>query len=234
MPLTERPWLGLALIVLAATGCATATPSASPTEAAPTEAAAPSPTGDDGTQPSPPGLALPEPGRPFDPAMLLAVMRESRRPGGVPDEIETDAIATALAGAIWTFDGQPWTTTSASGSCGPEVCTLEIAGVRDGMTGDDLWVFAVTPATGAVEVVSAELRSLPAKVPDAVDELVRSLDANESLAGMLLTSLKWLPPPDEWGFVASYRSGGEEGSCGVDVTLDAVHAVIVSEQRLGC
>lgn len=161
-------------------------------------------------------------------------MRESRRPGGVPDEIETDAIATALAGAIWTFDGQPWTTTAIGGSCGPESCTLEIAGVRDGMTGDDLWVFAVIPATGSVEVVSAELRVLPTEVPVFVDQLVRSVDAAGSVTGMLLTSLKWLPPPDEGMFVASYRTGGEEGSCGVDVTLDAARSVVVSAQSLGC
>jgi hypothetical protein len=221
------------VIVLAATACAAATPSDTPTQA-PTPTAAPSPTDEAEAQPTPPGVALPEPGRPFDAAMLLAAMRESRRPGGVPDEIETDAIATALAVAIWTFDGRPWTTTAAGGSCGPDSCTLEVAGVRAGMTGDDLWVFAVSPATGSVEVVSADLRSLPADVPIAVGELVRSSDADRSLAGMLLASVRWLPPPAEGTFVASYRSGGEEGSCGADVTLDAVHAVIVSEQSLAC
>lgn len=216
-----------------ATGCTVAAPSATPTSS-PSSTVVVSPTDDDGTPTSPPGIALPEPGRPLDAATLLAVMRESRRPGGVPDEIETDAIAGALAGAIWTFDGLPWTTTAAGGSCGPETCTLEIAGIRDGMTGDDLWVFAVSPASGSVEVVSAELRSLPAEVPVAVDELVRSVDADGSLAGMLLTSVKWLPPPDAGRFLASYRSGGEEGSCRVEVTLDAAGGVIVSEQRLGC
>jgi hypothetical protein len=226
------------VIALAATGCAIATPSTTPPEATPTatatEAAAPSPTDEDGTHASPAGIALPEPGRPFDAATLLAAMRESRRPGGVPDQIETDAIASALAGAIWTFDGQPWTTTAIGGSCGPQSCTLEIAGVRDGMAGDDLWVFAVSPTTGSVEVVSAELRVLPAEVPAAVDELVRSLDSAGSVEGMLQTSLTWLPPPDEGTFVASYRSGGEEGSCGVDVTLDADRAVVISAQSRGC
>jgi hypothetical protein len=51
---------------------------------------------------------------------------------------------------------------------------------------------------------------------------------------MLLTSLKWLPPPSDGTFVASYRSGGEEGSCGVDLTLDAARAVVVSAQSPGC
>ena len=196
--------------------------------------AASSPADQDETaQLSPPELTLPEPGRPFDAATLLAAMRDSRRPGGVPDELETDAIAAALADAIWTFDGRPWTTTAASGSCGPERCTLEVAGARTDMTGDDLWVFSVTPATGSVEVVSAELRSLPDEVVVVVDQLVRALDADGSLTGMVPTSLKWLPPDGET-FVASYRSGGEEGSCGADVALDANGPVIVSEQSLGC
>jgi hypothetical protein len=235
---TERPFLGLSVILLAVTGCAAATPSATRSPAAATEAASATPTPTPGDevepQPSPPGLALPEPGQPFDAATLLAAMRESRRPGGVPDELETDAIATALAGAIWTFDGQPWTTTTVSGSCGPSTCTLEVAGVRADLAGDDLWVFAVSLAPGSVEVVATDVRALPAELPIAVDELVRSLDTDRSLAGMLLTSLKWLPPPDDGRFLASYRSGGEEGLCGVDVTVDAVNSVIVSEQRLGC
>jgi hypothetical protein len=223
---------GLALIVMIGTACATqprptiADPTASMKSDEPLEASS--------TRASPVAIELPEPGRPFDAATLLAAMRESTRPGGVPDEIETDVIAAALADAIWTFDGRPWTTTAASGSCGPDTCTLEVAGARTDMTGDDLWVFSVTPTTGSVEVVSAEMRSLPDEVAVVVDQLVRALDADGSLSGMIPTSLKWLSPPDDGTFVASYRSGGEEGSCGVDVTLDANEAVIVSEQSRGC
>lgn len=223
---------GLALIVMIGTACAT---QPRPTIADPTAAVkSDEPLEASSTRASPVGIELPEQGRPFDAATLLAAMRESTRPGGVPDEIETDAIAAALADAIWTFDGRPWTTTAASGSCGPETCTLEVAGARRDMTGDDLWVFSVTPTTGSVEVFSAEVRSLPDEAAVVVDQLVRALDADGSLSGMIPTSLKWLPPPDDGTFVASYRSGGEEGSCGVDVTLDADEAVIVSEQSLGC
>jgi hypothetical protein len=237
--LTERPLLGLAAILLAVTGCGTAAPSIALTEATATLTAsatdaAPSPSDEVEPQPSPPALALPAPGQPFEPPALLAAMRESRRPGGVPDQLETDAIATALADAIWTFDGQPWTTTAVGGSCGPETCTLEIAGVRADLAGDDLWVFAVSPATGSVELVAAELRALPAELPIAIDALVHSLDTDGSLAGTLLASVKWLPPPDDGRFLASYRSGGEEGSCGVDVTLDAINGVILALQPLGC
>ncbi|MGH2417958.1 MAG: hypothetical protein ACRDFY_06465 [Candidatus Limnocylindria bacterium] len=234
--MTERPWLVLVALVAIATGCVTEAPSAaSSTEPSPeassapirSTAAAPTPT-------SSSVIALPQPGRPFDAAAILAAMRDSRRPGGVPDEIETDAIAIALADAVWTFDGAPWTTTAAGGSCGPQTCTLELAGTRDGLAGDDLWVFSVSPATGRVEVVSAELRSLPADLPAVLDGLVRTLDVDGSLSSLIPTSVKWLPPPAGSAFVVSYRSGGEEGSCGADVTLDALGGAIVAEQVVGC
>ncbi|HEX7197446.1 MAG TPA: hypothetical protein VF364_11515, partial [Candidatus Limnocylindria bacterium] len=57
---------------------------------------------------SPKAFDLPEAGRPFDAEAILAAMRDSRRPGGVPDEMQTDAIAAAVADAIWTIDGEPW------------------------------------------------------------------------------------------------------------------------------
>jgi len=180
------------------------------------------------------GIDLPQPGHPFDASALLEAMRNSMRPGGVPDQIETDPIAAALAEAIWTFDGQPWTTMAAGGSCGPDSCTLEVAGSRTDLTGEDLWVFAVAPATGSVQVVSSEVRSLPEDMLVRLDELARNIVQDGSLDGMVLTSVRWLPPPEAERFVLSYRSGGEEGSCRIDRTIDAVSATIVSEQVVSC
>lgn len=180
------------------------------------------------------GLALPEPGRPFDAATLLDAMRESRRPGGVPDELETDAVASALAEAIWTLGGEPWSSVSAGGSCGPDTCTLEIAGAEDGAQGDDLWVFDITPATGAVRLETTDLRSLSPDLVGYIGELTRSLVPVAELDGLILTNVGWLPPPDGGQFVVSYRSGGEEGSCGVDVTIDATVPEIVSGGSANC
>ncbi len=180
------------------------------------------------------GVALPDPGRPFDATTILEAMRDSRRPGGVPDELETDAIATALADAIWTMDGEPWTTMSTGGSCGPQSCTLEIAGAGTGAPGEDLWVFEVSPDIGDVGVMSADLRSVPSELVDQLDALTRFLFDRRPLADLALTNVRWLPPPDESQFVLSYRSSGEEGSCGADITVDAMVPNVVSDQILDC
>jgi hypothetical protein len=233
--------LPIALIVLVSAACSTVGP-VLPTVPEPTPSDGPTAPIEPTEEPVVATLAAPsftavdlsEPGRPLDAATLLAAMRDSRRPGGVPDQMETDAIAGSLANAIWTFDGGPWTTMAAGGSCGAESCTLEIAGSRTGIPGEDLWVFAVVPATGSVAVVSAELRSLPDDLLTRLDELTRKIVQAGNLDGMLLTSVRWLAPPETDRFVLSYRTGGEEGSCRVDYTLDAGHATIVSEQAANC
>lgn len=161
-------------------------------------------------------------------------MRDSRRPGGVPDELETEAIADAVAGRIWTLDGEAWTTTTAGGSCGPRTCTLEVAGARPDSEGDDLWVFEVEPATATVEVVSTDLRALPPALVDHLDELTRSIFPG-TLQGLHLTNARWLPPPEESQFVVSYRYGDEERSaCGADITVDAAVRRVVSDRSLDC
>lgn len=221
----------VALAILLAACNEVAPPSSTPgpirgASAMPSETTTSSPTGE--------GVALPEPGRPFDAATLLAAMRDSRRPGGVPDELETDAIATALADAIWTVDGRPWTLVSASGSCAPSTCTLELSGAPEGALSDDLWVFEVTPASGSVQPQGTDLRSIPTDLVGSLDRLARSSAARAIIDPLILTNARWLPPPDDGQFVLSYRSGGEEGSCGVDLTIDAIAADVVSGDSSEC
>ncbi len=178
--------------------------------AAPTPSSTPAPT---------PLLALPQPGRPYDAAAVLEAMRTSRRPGGVPDEVETPPIAAAIAERIWTFDGSPWPSLTAGGSCGPDRCTIELAGTPAGALGEDLYVFSVLPATGKVEVLDASLRGLPTALLPELDEAARAVTV-EDLGDLVLGSARWLPPPDEGTFLLAYRSGGEEGAPAVDVLLD--------------
>ncbi|MGH2386303.1 MAG: hypothetical protein ACRDGB_14815, partial [Candidatus Limnocylindria bacterium] len=209
-------------------------PTTSPTEATASVSSSPSPDVSP-TNSGPAGLDLGEPARALDPATLLEAMRTSRRPGGVPDQLETDAIASALADAIWIYGDDPWTTMAIGGSCGPQTCTLEVAGTRSGNLGEDLWVFDVTPGTGAVQLVSADLRSLPPDLPTRLDELTRAMLPPGTPGELNLTNVRWLPPPDETQFVLSYRSGEEElSSCGMDITLDAVLPGIVSKLFLDC
>jgi len=205
-----------------------------PTTPHPTAAANATPSQAGGGSPTAEGIALPEVGRPFDAATLLAAMRDSRRPGGVPDELETDAVATALAEAIWTVDGRPWSKVAASGSCGPSTCTVELSGAPEGAQGDDLWVFDATPETGSVQPQSTDLRSIPTDLVDSLDRFARSSVARGIIDPLILTNVRWLPPPDDGQFVLSYRSGGEEGSCGVDLTVDAVAADVVSGGSFDC
>ena len=176
---------------------------------------------------------LPHGGPAFDPATLLDAMRTSRRPGGVPDQLETEEIAAQLADAIWTVDGQPWATMAIGGSCGPQSCSVEVAGTRPGSAGEDLWVFDVDPATSEVRLASAHVAALPADLVSSLDETARMLVGDDSLEGLALASARWAPPTDG-RFVLSYRSGGEEGSCGIDLTLDAAAPAVIERTAVGC
>jgi hypothetical protein len=50
---------------------------------------------------------------------------------------------------------------------------------------------------------------------------------------MALVGARWLPPPEAGQYWLSYRSGGEEGSPGLDVLLDAVHGVVIESRQPG-
>ncbi|MGI8998223.1 MAG: hypothetical protein ACR2GO_00715 [Candidatus Limnocylindria bacterium] len=179
-------------------------------------------------------MELPNPDRAVDPATLLDAMRTSRRPGGVPDQLESEAIAGTLADMIWTYGGEPWTTMAIGGSCGPQTCTLDVAGTRPGSLGEDLWVFDVTPDDGSVSVASANLAALPSEIVTPLDELARTLFPPDQLDDLILSSVRWLPPPMEQHFTLSYRSGGEEGSCGAEITLDVATPAVTEKVFFDC
>jgi hypothetical protein len=184
--------------------------------------------------PSPtPRTSLFTPGRPYEPADILEAMATTPRPDGVPSQLQTDAIAASVAAAIWTFDGAPWDTIVAEGTCG-EACTLEVAGTRDGTDSEDLWIFTIDPSSGAVNVMAAEARAIPEVVAAELDEIVRALDPAGRLDGMALTSVAWQPPPDEGRFALSYRSGGEEGSCSAELLIDARDGRVLDESFSEC
>lgn len=160
-------------------------------------------------------------------------MRDSRRPGGVPDELETDAIATEVAERIWTYDGEPWPQIVAGGSCGPEVCTLEIAGTTAGAFGEDVYTFNVIPESNTIEPVISDLRGLPQGLLADLDAMARA-QLDDAPSDLELLSASWLHPPDDGLFVLAYRSGGEEGSCMLNVTVDAAARRVVSQEAIDC
>ncbi len=186
-------------------------PSAAPSESHASPRATPSAS-------ATPGFAI-EPGRPYDAPAILEAMRTSRRPGGVPDELETEAIAAAVSQVIYTLDGTPWPSMAIGGSCGPSTCTLELAGTPQAALGEDLYVLSVAPASSGVEVLETNLRGMTPEIAEHLDARARAAWEG-NLEGLVLASARWQPPPDSSRFLLSYRSGGEEGSPGVELILD--------------
>jgi hypothetical protein len=178
--------------------------------------------------------SAPEPGQPFEPGDILAAMRDSRRPGGVPEEVQTDAIAAALADHLWTIDGQPWSAIAASGSCEGDTCSLELSGAPPDAAGEDVWVFTVAPASGEVAVATADLHGVPADWISSLDAMARDAPGSEMLPDLTLTAVRWQPPPAVGRFDLAYRTGDEEESCSVDLVLDAAGGIITDLEVTGC
>jgi len=217
-------WAGTLILLI------TACQSTPPSPARPTDAAQPSASMSFGSD----GHAVIDPGQPYGGAEILEAMHVSRRPGGVPDVIETAAVADAIAEALWTFDGQPWDASAVGGSCGPVTCSVEVVGTRADAEGQDLWVFDVGIETGEVTLASRDLAAIPSALVDDLDALTQSLGPDDALAGLPLTTVRWMPPPDDGTFQLAYRAGDEEGSCEADVVLDAVARTIVSSTSVNC
>lgn len=147
-----------------------------------------------------------------------------------------EAIAGAIADRLWTIDGEPWEEIVAGGSCGPSRCTLELSGSAPSAAGEDLWVFAVEPASGTVEIVTPDLHSVSNAIAADLDRRARAADAGADgvLEGLLFSAVRWLPPPAEDRFRLAYRSGNEEESCAVDLELDAAGGRITDVVPSGC
>jgi hypothetical protein len=177
-----------------------------------------------------PGL-VPTAGQPYDAAALLTAMRDSTRPGGVPDELETDAVAEAVASQLWTWDGQPWATISVGGACGPSDCSLDVAGQSDGMAGADLYTFSVDRASGEVAVESSDLHGYPPALDPMLDAMARAA-AGDEIGDLAYVSARWQPPPQEGRYWLAYRTGGEEGAPGLDLLLDAATGEILDRREV--
>lgn len=177
--------------------------------------------------------SLTQPGRPYDAAAILAAMRGSRRPGGVPAAVQTDEVASAVAESIWTWDGDPWRVIAVGGSCGPASCLLDVAGSPAASAGADLYSFSVDPDGGSVELLTADLHGYPAALDARLDEVARAGIDPVRLADLALVGARWLPPPEAGRYWLAYRSGGEEGAPGLDVLVDLEAGEVLSIDELG-
>lgn len=214
-----------ASIVLVA-ACGGPTPSSAPDGSAEPSRAAPS------AAPSGSTSTLATPGTPYTAADVLAAMRDSRRPGGVPDQLETDALAGAIAEQLWTWDGEPWATWSIGGACGPDACTLDVAGSPPGDAGTDLYTFELDVGSVTVALAGTDLHGYPPDLEARLDAVARGAIDAERLAGLSLVGVRWLPPPETDHYWLAYRSGGEEGSPRLDVMVDLASGDVI-EARSG-
>jgi hypothetical protein len=226
--------LGTAAVVLALGSCSSPAPPSGSPEPSASVVSAPSigASGIIGDPGSP--ISLRPPGQPFEADDILAAMRDSRRPDGVPEALQTGEVAAAVAAVLWTLEGDPWETISAGGSCGASTCTLELAGSAGAAAGEDLWVLSVDPEGAVVDVVSADLHAVPSDAVEALDRMARGAEGGGALDDLLLTSVRWLPPPDAGRFVLAYRSGDEEESCSMDVELDIEMSTVTEVTTGGC
>jgi hypothetical protein len=173
------------------------------------------------------GAVLSEPGAPYDIDAILDLMASSRRPGGVPEVLHNRQVAASIAHAAWTWDGRPWDTVSVSAACGPERCSLELAGASNGGAGTDLYSFSVEPDARRVELIATDLHGYPAELEAQLDAAARAALDPERLDGLALVGARWLPPPDTDRYWLAYRSGGEEGAPRLDVLLDLVSGEVL-------
>ena len=204
----RRPVGAVVLVGLLLAACATPSPSPSPSGMPPSASGT-------SLEPSRPAAA-----RPYDADAVLAAMADSRRPGGVPDRIETAAVAAQVANVIWTYDGRPYPSLVIGGSCGATSCTLEVSGQPIGGAGADLFVFSVTQPAGAVTLTTTDLHGYPSGLDAQIEAVVRGGTDADRLAGLAYRAASWQLPPRNGWFWAAFRSGGEEGSPGLDVLVD--------------
>jgi len=183
---------------------------------------------------SPAGTVDPSgPGQPYGAADLQPYFANA--PEGFPNVLKTQQVAEALAGRIWSFDGQPYRMAWLDGSCESGRCEVSFTGLP---------VFAPTPDTEDVFFVTLDQRSgifsethepslkgFPPNLVDRLDTLARSLDTKGTFSGLPLLGSEWVIPPPDDAFTLRYGRGNEEGDPTYLVTLSRADRRILTIRK---
>src|SRR5574338_1284973 len=152
------------------------------------------------------------PARPYSAEQVLEALRASTRLGGVPDDLETLEVASAIAEQLWTFTGEPWQAFNVTSRCaGDGSCSLELFASASESEGTDSYTFTVTRADGQVELTGSDLAAVPTSVVTELDAAIRAAVPASRLDGTAAVGARWQLPPQQDRLWVSYRSGGEEG-----------------------
>ena len=216
------------LLVVSLWGCSTWLPSPNATGKPPYTLEPPGPTLTAMATVAPTGH-----GRPYSAADVARMLEANAaaRPAGFARELRAPAVMEVMAGVladeIYTFDGRPYQRVVFSASCDQAgvQCDLTMAGVP-AFTDDpevfDSYGWTVAPRVPLVTLTSHALRGFPPDLTADLDDLARSLDADNQYRDRPLLGVEWeLPPPDD-AWVLRYGNGLEEGDPTFLVTIDRV------------
>ena len=165
-------------------------------------------------------------GRPYSSDELAAAIQQSR---DIPPQLKTPArtraLAEALAGSIWTYDGNRYLELILTASCDEGAnlrCDVGATGVPAFVSSRDRsdhygWV---ATAIGVTASGGNGLAGYPSQLDSILDRLARSLDNGHQLQNLTLIRGEWAIRPGPDVYVLHYSDGGEEGGTRLLVTID--------------
>lgn len=143
----------------------------------------------------------------------------------MPAQLRTTAIAEAIAPRIWSWDGQPYQETDASGECEESGrCILHFEGTpgfaEDRPHQSDGYSFEIETGSGVILNLSTLGHSgFPHELKLQIDAAIRHIAGNQ-VGDLPLRNVAWLVPPPDDAYRAEYAAGSTEGSPLVTVVYD--------------
>ena len=217
--------LGAGLVAAALAACGPVMPSA--TDAGASKA---SPAGSPSTSVAPsPSPAADLPGRPYDGATLLALMRAQRQPALDASLVRED-VANAMAQQVWTYDGMPYQATLFEAACEGPTCTVGLTGLPAFATDPtfaDTYRWVLDPGSAALQPEGAwpSLSGYPHELDAELAAEAQRLDTDGRLDGLQLSSARWVSDAGRRTFQLQFDDGLDPAS-GVSVLLNRTDQVL--------